>query len=162
MNLFNNTNNVTIEGNLSQVGIKQGQHGLFGSITVAVNNSYKDNSGSWIEKTAFVDVNVNEKTLSSLKSQLNVGDRIEIEGKLITDTWKDKQTGANRSALKVQALRFNRHIEKAAVDCLKNAGFIQQAQPQSGYQQVQAQNQNFQPQAQAQGGFNPMGNQRPQ
>jgi single-strand DNA-binding protein len=170
MNLFSNKNDVTIEGNLSQVDLKPGaQGGFFGSVTIAVSNNYKDkNTQQWVDKTAFVEVKVGDKFLSKLKSAPQVGDRFEIEGKLVMDEWQDQQTQKKRTALKVQGIRLLRHIDKAAVEVLKQAGFIQQAQPQqqqnNGYQQ-QPQNGGFQPQQQAQparqGGFQPQ-QQQPQ
>ncbi len=157
MNIFSNKNSVTIEGNIANIDVKQGQHGYFGSITVAVNNSYKDQNDNWVEQTAFVDVNVGGKFLSKLKAAPNKGDRIELEGKLVTEKWQDKTTGANRSALKVQALKLVRHVEKSAIDCLKQAGFIQvnqnqQAAPQQPVQQANGFNQQAAPQQQS--GFN--------
>ena len=190
MNLFNKANEVTIEGNISQLDIKSSSTGNFGTINVAVDNGYKDKqSGNWIEETAFIPVKVGDKILSKFKGNINKGDRIRFSGKLVMETWADKDTNAKKSALKVQALRVELHIPAAVKDLLKQNGFIntQNQQPaqqqqggyqpaqqqQGGYQPAQQQQGGYQPAQQQQGGYqpqqsngyqrqgNPMGNQRP-
>ena len=171
MNIFQKVNEVTIEGNVSSIDIKSNHNGHFESISVAVDNSYKDkNSGNLIEDTAFVNVKVGDKLLNKFKTQLNTGDRVRLSGKLVMDTWNDKNTQEKKSALKVQALRVEMHLPKAAKELLKANGFInsnqnapqqnapqQNNQPQGGYQNNQPQGgfQNNQPQ----GGYQ---NQQPQ
>ena len=127
-------NEVAISGNVSNVDVKQGQNGLFGSISVAVDDGYKDNNGQgkWVDRTHFIEVKVSDKFLKSIKGVIAKGDFIELEGKLVIEKWKDKTTQQDRSAMKVQGFRITSWVPKVAKEALKNAGLMgsQQHAPQ--------------------------------
>ena len=157
MRLFK-ANHVIIAGNISDVRIQNGQHGQFGSISVAVDDGYfkkgeNNQQGEWIDRTHFVECNVNANFLKKLKSNPGKGDMISIEGKLTLDKWTDKTSGQERSALKVTASDVVGYIPKVGVVAMKAAcgnnnqslgggGYQQNNQQQNGggYQQPQQQN----------------------
>lgn len=158
-------NTVNLAGNISQVNIQNGQYGSFGNVTIAVDDGYYKKGqngadGEWIDRTHFVEVKVDANNLKSLKANLQKGDQLQIEGKLIVEKWQDSQTGQNRSAMKVDCKTIVCHIPKAVIDAAKQAGVIQ-----TGNQQNQ-QNQNpngYQAQGNGQpnGSYQQMPNNRP-
>ncbi len=159
MLLPRNENTVTICGNISKVDIKNGKFGRFGSINVALDDSYFDKkSNQRIEKTTFVTVEIQDSFLKKVENPAT-GDRIHLSGKLILDQFKDAH-GNDRQILKVKCQAVIAHVSKQAKELLKANGFIGKQQPQQsqgGYQDSQA-NFNNQPQQggyqQPQGGFN--------
>lgn len=58
------------------------------------------------EETVFVDVTLWGRTAEIAGEYLSKGKPVHIEGKLKLDTWKDKDTGANRQKLKVTGERL--------------------------------------------------------
>jgi single-strand DNA-binding protein len=168
-------NHVIIAGSVANVRLMTGQHGQYGSISIAVDDGYfkkgeNNQDGVWVDRTHFVDVNVNANFLKKLKETPDKGDMLSIEGKLTMDKWNDKTSGQERTALKVTASDVVGYIPKAGVIAMKaacgnnnpsqnsGAGYNNQQnnQPQGGYQQPQNQQQNaggFQ--QQNSGGFQP-------
>ncbi|MCB9893084.1 MAG: single-stranded DNA-binding protein [Planctomycetes bacterium] len=71
-------------------------------ITLAVNENYTDKSGNKQESTHFVEVTFWGKQAELICRWKKQGDPLLIEGSLKQDKWVDKETGKNRSKLKVQ------------------------------------------------------------
>lgn len=76
-------------------------------ITLAVNDKYKDGQGNWQERTTFVDITVWGKQAETLCRWKKQGDALLVEGRLQQDKWVDKETGKNRTKLKVVANNFS-------------------------------------------------------
>ena len=72
-------------------------------ITLALNDKYKDGQGNWQERVNFVDVTCWGKTAELVCRWKKQGESLLIEGRLQQDKWVDKETGKNRSKLKVVA-----------------------------------------------------------
>ena len=71
---------------------------------LAVNRTWYDKgSNQRKEEVTFVDVTVWGRTAEVAGEYLSKGRSVLIEGYLKMDTWQDKQTGGNRSKLKVVA-----------------------------------------------------------
>ncbi len=71
-------------------------------IGLAVNHSWFDKqSNSRKEEVTFVDVTLWGRTAEIAGEYLSKGRPVLIEGRLKMDTWQDKETGQNRSKLKV-------------------------------------------------------------
>ena len=70
-------------------------------ISLAVNKIGKDQHGQRTEETTFVDVTFWGRTAETVAQYLGKGSPLFVEGRLKMDTWVDKQTGQNRSKLKV-------------------------------------------------------------
>ena len=150
-------NEVSITGNIAQVNILNGQYGLFGSVSLALDDSYYDkkNNNERVVKTVFVEVVLQDSYFKKIK-ETTVGDRLSIQGKLILDQFK--QNGTDRTILKVRCQKVISHTSKADRELLKQQGLLGQAitknapQQQSAPQQQGGYNQQSAPQQQ--GGYN--------
>ena len=87
------------------------------NFSLAVNRrSYNREAGSYQDDTAFVDCECWERQAEFVKNYLHKGSGIFVEGRLKQDTWQDRETGANRSKLKVVAERINFAESKAEAE----------------------------------------------
>ncbi len=69
---------------------------------LAINRKWFDkNTQQQNEETTFVDFTLWGKTAEVAAQYLNKGSQLMIEGRLQQEQWQDKQTGQNRSKLKV-------------------------------------------------------------
>lgn len=150
-------NEVRLAGYLSQVDIKQGEYGPFGTVTIAVDDSYTDKkSKERVKKTQFLRVDVGGEKLPFMEK----GDYVRIEGRLIFDTWNTATSSG--SAIKIKGTVVE-HLPKDALECLKANGFIQSSQQASGQpQQPQQGGYGQPPQNQQRGGYGQPQQQRPQ
>ena len=117
-------------------------------IGLAVNRRFTGSNNEQRDETCFVDIVVWGKQAESCGRYLEKGSAVFIEGRLQYDQWQDKETGRNRSKLRVNAERVQ-FLNRAS----QNDQFGQQQQD-NGFQQQGGfqQNQNFQ-QPNNQGGF---------
>lgn len=81
-------------------------------VTLAVNDVYQKD-GQKTERVTFVDVVVWGKQAETLCRWKKQGDPLLVEGRLQQDKWTDKQTGQQRSKLKVACVSFT-FIARAA------------------------------------------------
>lgn len=72
---------------------------------LAINRAYTSASGEKKDDTCFVEITVWAKQAESVSRYLQKGSPVFIEGRLQLDQWEDKETGKNRSRLKVVAER---------------------------------------------------------
>lgn len=98
-----NVNKVLLIGNLTRdPELRYTPKGTaVADLGLAVNRRVPDGSGNWNEETTFVDVTVWGNTAENAQKYLAKGRAVFIEGRLQLDTWQDKQSGQNRSKLKV-------------------------------------------------------------
>lgn len=68
---------------------------------LAVNRKWKDDNGKENEETTYIDVTFFGRQAEIIKEYCSKGKAVYIEGRLKLDTWEDKQSGQNRSKLKV-------------------------------------------------------------
>lgn len=68
---------------------------------LAMNRTWRDESGQTKEEVTFVDVTAFGKPAETLGQYMKKGRPIMIEGRLRLDTWDDKQTNQKRSRLEV-------------------------------------------------------------
>ena len=72
------------------------------NLSLAVNRRFKDGqTGDWREEATFVDVTIFGKRGEAFAKHHSKGKPAFIEGSLRLDSWKDKESGANRSKLYV-------------------------------------------------------------
>ena len=88
-------------------------------IGLAVNRTWKTETGESKEEVTFVDIDAFGKQAETLGQYMKKGRPIMVEGRLKLDTWEDKQTNQKRSRLGVimesfQFLDFNKPAEGAA------------------------------------------------
>ncbi len=113
-------NKVILAGWISQANIRPGQYGPFGTVTIAVDDSYIDtnNNNQKVERTQFIMVEVSGKKLPDLR----VGDGLSVEGKLVYEAASNTQGAASILKVKVRDSDITSHIPKACLELLKNAG----------------------------------------
>jgi single-stranded DNA-binding protein len=133
-----NENTVRFTGNISNLDIKNGAHGPFGSFNIAIDDSYtkpgkNGQQPEFVEKTHFIPCVVSDGFFKKVPNP-EKGARISIEGKVIVEHWKDKQSGAERSAIKVKVIRVKAYISPSERNQAKQMGWYGKANaPQGGY-----------------------------
>jgi single-strand DNA-binding protein len=102
-----NLNRVFLMGNLTaDPELRYTQTGTaVADIRIAVNRTYKTQSGEKREDTCFVDVVLWARQAELVKQNLTKGRPIFIEGRLKLDSWESKD-GEKRSRLRVVAEDF--------------------------------------------------------
>jgi len=68
---------------------------------LAVNRSYKDESGNTREEVSFFDIEAWGKNAENISKYLTKGRPLFVQGRLKMDTWDDKTTGQKRSKIKI-------------------------------------------------------------
>lgn len=71
------------------------------SLSLAVNRSYKTESGATREEVLFVDVELWGRVAEIAAQYVKKGSPLYVEGRLKMDSWEDKETGQKRSKMKV-------------------------------------------------------------
>ena len=66
------------------------------NLSLATNESYKDNRGEWQERTEWHRLVGYQRVAEILRDYVRKGSRIYIEGALRTRSWDDKETGQTR------------------------------------------------------------------
>ena len=70
-------------------------------IAIAVNRSWKDDSGQKQEETCYVDCTAFGRTAQIISQYVKKASPVFVSGHLIEDTWTDKASGQQRSKLKL-------------------------------------------------------------
>lgn len=73
---------------------------------LAVNRSYKDESGQTREETTFVDIEAWGRQGETISKYCTKGRPLFVEGRLRLDQWEDKASGQKRSRMKVVLENF--------------------------------------------------------
>tara|TARA_R110002050_G_scaffold74068_2_gene159061 strand:+ start:870 stop:1355 length:486 start_codon:yes stop_codon:yes gene_type:complete len=73
---------------------------------LAVNRSYKDDSGSTKEETTFIDIEAWGRQGEVISKYCTKGRPLFVEGRLKLDQWEDKATGQKRSRMRVVLENF--------------------------------------------------------
>lgn len=73
---------------------------------VAVNRKWSDKQGQPKEEVGFFDCTAWAKTAEVIAEHLKKGNPIFVEGRLMQDRWQDKESGQNRSKIKITVERF--------------------------------------------------------
>jgi single-strand DNA-binding protein len=72
-------------------------------ITLATNESFKDKSGQWQERTEWHNVVLWQRLAEIAGEYLKKGNKVYIEGRLQTRSWDDKQTNQKKYMTEVVA-----------------------------------------------------------
>ena len=85
-------------------------------VGLALTRRTKDQSGETREHTTFVEVTLWARQAEIAAEYVKKGDPLFVQGRLELDTWQDRQTGENRSRLKVsgEAIQLLTKPQKAA------------------------------------------------
>ena len=118
-------NHGTWGGYISHVDIKKGNNDdWYGSFSLALEDNYQKNRGKpdqeWVDRVHFAEVKVDQHFLNNFDAPIGIGDQIVLTGKIIQEKWKDKQSGANRSGLKIKADKKIAYMTKTESDLLKS------------------------------------------
>ncbi|MFM9996477.1 MAG: single-stranded DNA-binding protein [Phycisphaerales bacterium] len=103
-----NFNKVILLGNLTrdiELRHTTGNNAV-ANVGLAVNRRWKTPEGEQREEVTFVDCEAWGRTAEVMAQYLNKGRPVFIEGRLKLDTWQDKESGQNRSKLKVVVESF--------------------------------------------------------
>ena len=76
-------------------------------ITLAVNRTWKGESGESKEEVSFVDVDIWGRQAEVISQYMKKGRPLLVEGRLKQDTWEDKNTKQKQSKLKVVLESFS-------------------------------------------------------
>lgn len=95
---------VTLVGNLTRdPELRQTPNGTsVCQLGVAVNSSYKDSSGQWVEKPNFFDVVVWGAQGENCAKYLSKGRQVAVDGRLDQRSW-EAQDGGKRSKVEIVA-----------------------------------------------------------
>lgn len=93
---------------------------------IAINRTWKDDSGNKQEETTFVDVTFWGRQAEVIQQYCSKGDPIYIEGRLQLDTWDDKDTGKKRSKLRTIGENFQFLKGKSDGDRTDRSGMSQE------------------------------------
>ncbi len=96
-------NQVTLMGNLTRSPeLKQTPNGQsVTNFSLALNRSYKDGAGEWVEATDYVDIVAWGPTAEYVHKTTQTGSRVLVSGRLQSRSWE--QDGMKRSKLEVVA-----------------------------------------------------------
>jgi single-strand DNA-binding protein len=95
---------VTLVGNLTRdPDLRQLPSGTsVCELGVAVNSSYKDSSGQWVDKASFFDVKVFGPQGENCARYLSKGRQVAVDGRLDQRSW-EAQDGSKRSKVEIIA-----------------------------------------------------------
>jgi len=104
-----NFNKVILAGNLTRdPELRYTPKGMaIAKIGLAINRTWKTESGEQKEEVTFVDVDSFGRQAEVISQYLKKGRPVLIEGRLKLDTWDDKQTNQKRSKLGVVLESFS-------------------------------------------------------
>ncbi len=96
-------NKVILVGNLTRdPELRYTPKGMaIAKIGLAVNRSWKTETGESKEEVTFVDIDAFGKQAETIAQYMKKGSPLLVEGRLRLDQWDDKQTGQKRSRLGV-------------------------------------------------------------
>lgn len=104
-----NLNKVMLMGNLTrdiELRHTPSTNTAIAQIGLAVNRKWRTPDGETKEEVTFVDCEAWGKTAEILAQYLKKGRPVYLEGRLRLDQWQDKESGQNRSKLKVVVESF--------------------------------------------------------
>jgi len=106
--MANSLNKVMLMGNITRdIELKHIQSNqAVATIGLALNRSWKTPDGEKREEVTFVDCEAWGRTAEVIAQYFSKGKPIMIEGRLKLDTWQDKESGANRSKMRVVIENF--------------------------------------------------------
>ena len=150
MKIPQKVNEIRLGGNVANVEIRTGQHGSYGSCVLAVDDGYfkkgdaNGQGGGWVERVYFHPITLKSNVLKKMNG-LNKGDFVVFAGKLVEEKWNDRQSGAERKAMKMEAIDVEWHVPAASVKQLRQEARDSknnQGQQNNSYNQNSNQNSN--------------------
>jgi single-strand DNA-binding protein len=72
-------------------------------LSLAVNQSFKDNRGEWQERTHWINVVAWQRLAEIVGEHVEQGTRLFVQGRLNTESWHDRRSGEKRYRTSVVA-----------------------------------------------------------
>jgi single-strand DNA-binding protein len=116
-------NMVTMIGNLTrepELRYTTGGHAV-AKFGIAVAKKWKDRKGEWQEETTFLNVNAWRQLAENVAESFTVGARVIVSGHLVVQSWEDKDTGAKRTSVEIEADEIGASLKYATVAITKVA-----------------------------------------
>jgi single-strand DNA-binding protein len=112
-------NSVVISGNnVRDIELRFLQSGkALANFSVAVSQG-KNKDDEW--ESAFFDCQAWGQLAENIAESVTKGSKVIVVGKLITDSWKDKETGENRYKVKINAFQVGVDLSFARAVVMKN------------------------------------------
>ena len=110
---MNHLNSIILEGNLTKDGELKNTSFSVCSLSVAVNRSYKNKDGEWVDEVSFFDVDCFGTMADVAAKKAKKGRGLRVVGRLKQDRWAD-ENGKTFSKVKVIAehIEFKPMLEK--------------------------------------------------
>ncbi len=124
-------------------------------IGLAINRNYSTDDGDRREETTFVDITFWGRQAEVIGEYMKKGRPLYVEGRLQLDQWEDKNTGQQRSRLKVIGDNFQ-FLGGRDEGGQRGGGQGQQSSQQGAPQQQSQQSQQSQQQAPTQQNYDPI------
>lgn len=136
---------LTIVGNLTadpELRFTQSGTAIATFTVASTPRKYNSQTGQWDDgNPLFMRCTAWNKMAENVSESLTKGTRVIVTGNLRTDTWKDKNTGENRSAINLDTTDVAPSLRYATTRVTRNP---QNNQGGGGYQQKQQRQQNQQ------------------
>lgn len=97
------------------------------SFSIAVNRPGKDEAGNTQQNTTYLDITCWDRTAENAARYLSKGRPVFVEGRITQETWTDRQTGQQRSRLRITA----ENLQFLGSGQQQGNGYQQQTQTQS-------------------------------
>jgi single-strand DNA-binding protein len=69
---------------------------IVASFTLATSDRFQDAQGNWQDRTEWHNLKAFKRTAEIVRDYVKKGHKLFIEGKITTNSWDDKETGAKR------------------------------------------------------------------
>jgi len=116
-------NLVVMMGNLTRdVEVRDAGGTPVANFGLAHNRRFRTKSGEDREEVTFVDCEAWGRTAENIQRFFGKGSKILINGSLQLDQWQDKNTGENRSKIKIRVDRFEFVTSKGGGEAATGTG----------------------------------------
>ena len=88
-------------------------NGKIAKVSIAIQDNFKDAQGQWIDRSHWFNIVFIGEAVASKAANISKGDMIYVEGKLVVNSWEDKE-GNKRSQVEVNAFSFDFQEKKEA------------------------------------------------
>jgi single-strand DNA-binding protein len=97
-NMARSINKVTLLGNVGKdPEIRSTPSGVMvASFGLATSDRYQDAQGNWQDRTEWHNLKAFKRTAEIVRDYVKKGSKLYIEGKISTNSWDDKETGAKK------------------------------------------------------------------
>ena len=77
------------------------------NFTIVINKKYKSGDGEMVETATFIECAAWKRAAENINKYFHTGGKIAVTGELSQDKWTDRESGQERSKLKVTVFSFD-------------------------------------------------------